>query len=67
VLIAMLPVSLYNRSALSADGAALSSALVITALCLRAARKSAAGPHLESTKADPQHTSFGYLGLPRRP
>ena len=43
VLIAMLPVSLYNRSVLSADGAALSSALVITALCLRAARKSAAG------------------------
>jgi uncharacterized membrane protein len=33
VLIAMLPVSLYNRSVLSADGAALSSALVITALC----------------------------------
>jgi uncharacterized membrane protein len=44
VLIAMLPVSLYNRSVLSADGAALSSALVITALCLSAARKSAAGP-----------------------
>jgi len=44
VLIAMLPVSLYNRSVLSADGAALSSALVITALCLRAARKSAARP-----------------------
>src|SRR5215216_1684576 len=34
VLIAMLPVSLYNRSVLSADGAALCSALVITALCL---------------------------------
>ena len=40
VLIALLPVSLYNRSVLSADGAALSTALVITALCLRAA----AGP-----------------------
>jgi uncharacterized membrane protein len=38
VLIALLPVSLYNRSVLSADGAALSTALVITALCLRAAR-----------------------------
>ena len=37
VLIALLPVALYNRSVLSADGAALSSALVITALCLRAA------------------------------
>src|SRR5258705_12941971 len=37
VLIAMLPVSLYNRVVLSADGAALSYALVITALCLRAA------------------------------
>ena len=34
VLIAMLPVSLYNRVVLSADGAALSYALVITALCL---------------------------------
>jgi uncharacterized membrane protein len=44
VLIAMLPVSLYNRSVLSADGAALSSALVITALCLSGARKSTAGP-----------------------
>jgi uncharacterized membrane protein len=44
VLIAMLPASLYNRSVLSADGAALSSALVITALCLSGTRKSAAGP-----------------------
>jgi uncharacterized membrane protein len=33
VLIAMLPVALYNRSVLSADGAALASALVVTALC----------------------------------
>ena len=40
VLIAMLPVSLYNRIVLSADGAALSYALVITALCFRAAWKS---------------------------
>jgi uncharacterized membrane protein len=32
VFIAMLPVSVYNRSVLSADGAALSCALVITAL-----------------------------------
>src|SRR5258707_9417658 len=37
VLIAMLPVSLDNRVVLSADGAALSYALVITALCFRAA------------------------------
>jgi hypothetical protein len=37
VLIAMLPVSLFNRVVLSADGAALSYALVITALCFRAA------------------------------
>jgi uncharacterized membrane protein len=37
VLIALLPVSLYNRSVLSADGAALSTALVVTALCCRAA------------------------------
>ena len=44
VLIAMLPVALYNRVVLSADGAALSYALVITALCLRAAWKPSAGP-----------------------
>jgi hypothetical protein len=37
MLIAMLPVSLFNRVVLSADGAALSYALVITALCFRAA------------------------------
>jgi uncharacterized membrane protein len=43
VLIALLPVSLYNRSVLSADGAALSTALVITALCLRAAGGTTAG------------------------
>jgi uncharacterized membrane protein len=43
VLIALLPVSLYNRSVLSADGAALSTALVITALCLRAAAGSTVG------------------------
>jgi uncharacterized membrane protein len=44
VLIAMLPVSLYNRTVLSADGAALSYTLAITALCFSAAtRKSAVG------------------------
>ena len=43
VLIALLPASLYNRSVLSADGAALSTALVITALCLRAAAGSTFG------------------------
>jgi predicted membrane protein DUF2142 len=43
VLIAMLPVSLYNRTVLSADGAALSYALVITALCFKAAAKPVAG------------------------
>jgi uncharacterized membrane protein len=37
VLIALLPVSLYNRSVLSADGAALSTAMLITAICLAAA------------------------------
>src|SRR5262249_60262813 len=36
VLIAMLPVSIYNRSVLSADGAALAYTLVVTALCLSA-------------------------------
>jgi predicted membrane protein DUF2142 len=43
MLIALLPVSLYNRSVLSADGAALSSALVITALCLNGTRNMVAG------------------------
>jgi uncharacterized membrane protein len=43
MLIAMLPVSLYNRTVLSADGAALSYTLAITALCFSAARKPAAG------------------------
>jgi uncharacterized membrane protein len=40
VLIAMLPVSLYNRSVLSADGAALSYALVVTALCFSVVQRS---------------------------
>jgi hypothetical protein len=40
----MLPVSLYNRTVLSADGAALSYVLAITALCFSAAaRKCAVG------------------------
>jgi uncharacterized membrane protein len=43
VLIALLPVSLYNRSVLSADGAALSTALMITALCLSSAQKLGTG------------------------
>jgi uncharacterized membrane protein len=42
VLIAMLPVALYNRAVLSADGAALSYAMVITALCLRGMYRSGA-------------------------
>src|SRR5215211_3008578 len=43
VLIAMLPMSLFNRSVLSADGAALCSAFVVTAFCLRGARNVSAG------------------------
>lgn len=43
VLIAMLPVSLFNRTVLSADGAALSYAMVITALCFRLVWKPFAG------------------------
>jgi uncharacterized membrane protein len=39
VLIAMLPVSIYNRSVLSADGAAFAYALVITALCFSAVQQ----------------------------
>jgi Predicted membrane protein (DUF2142) len=48
LLIALLPVAIYNRSVLSADGATLSSALVITALSLNALRKSAAPIWLRS-------------------
>jgi uncharacterized membrane protein len=44
VLIALLPVAIYNRSVLSADGAALCSVLVVTALSLSAMQKSAAAP-----------------------
>ena len=43
LLIAMLPVSLYNRAVLSGDGAALSYTLAITALCFSATRKPAGG------------------------
>jgi uncharacterized membrane protein len=39
VLIAMLPVSIYNRSVLSADGAAFACALMITALCFSAVQR----------------------------
>src|SRR6266550_2558482 len=39
MLIAMLPVSIYNRSVLSADAAALTYALVITALCFSAVQR----------------------------
>jgi uncharacterized membrane protein len=39
VLIALLPVSLYNRSVLSADGAALSYALMVTAICFGAIQR----------------------------
>jgi uncharacterized membrane protein len=39
VLIALLPVSLYNRSVLSADGAALSYALVVTAVYFSAVQR----------------------------
>jgi hypothetical protein len=37
LFIAMLPIALFERSVVCADGAALSLALVVTALCLRAA------------------------------
>ena len=39
VVVAMLPVSIYNRSVLSADGAALACALVVTAVCLSAVQR----------------------------
>jgi len=37
LLMAMLPEALYSRAVISADGAALACAMLITALCLRAA------------------------------
>jgi uncharacterized membrane protein len=43
LLIAMLPVSLYNRTVLSADGATLSYTLAITALCFSSAQKPVSG------------------------
>lgn len=43
VLIALLPVSIYNRSVLSADGAAFAAALAITAVCLKHAWAPGAG------------------------
>jgi hypothetical protein len=39
VLVAMLPVSIYNRSVLSADGAALAFALVVTAMSFGAVKR----------------------------
>ncbi len=39
VFVALLPVSIYNRSVLSADGAALACALVVTATCFSAVRQ----------------------------
>jgi uncharacterized membrane protein len=44
LLIAMLPASLYGRAVVSADGAALACTMVITALCLRAARSGEGRP-----------------------
>ncbi len=38
LLIAMLPAALYGRAVISADGAALACTMVVTALCVRAAR-----------------------------
>lgn len=42
LLIGMLPASLYGRSIVSADGGSLGLAMVVTALCLRAAYEGAA-------------------------
>ena len=64
VLIAMLPVSLYNRVVLSADGAALSYALVITAL------SEAGAPRRPTARASPPRASApascGEMGAGRR-
>ena len=43
LFIAMLPIALYQRTFVSPDGAALSFAMVVTALCLRAAARGGGG------------------------
>src|SRR5262245_29700392 len=43
LFIAMLPIALYERAIVSPDGAALSFAMVVTALCLRAAAEGGGG------------------------
>jgi len=43
LFIAMLPIALYQRTFVSPDGAALSFAMVVTALCLRAAAQGGGG------------------------
>jgi uncharacterized membrane protein len=73
VVIAMLPISLYERAIVSADGAALSFTMVVTALSLRAACGRRAEPVLRSTwmtlcvLAKPSHTAFALLEVMARP
>ena len=73
VVIAMLPISLYQRAIVSADGAALSFTMVVTALCLRAALGSGDRPPERSlwmtlcVLIKPSHTAFVLLEGMTRP
>lgn len=65
VFIAMLPAALYGRAVISADGAALAFTMVVTALCLNAARSDSSGGVLErslwmtlSVLSKPPHIVF---------
>jgi uncharacterized membrane protein len=73
VAIAMLPISLYERAIVSADGAALSCTMMVTALCLRAAAGSRDRPPERSlwmtlcVLIKPSHTAFVVLEGMTRP
>ena len=73
LVIAMLPISLYERAIVSADGAALSCTMMVTALCLRAAAGSRDRPSERSVwmtlcvLIKPSHTAFVLLEGMTRP
>jgi Predicted membrane protein (DUF2142) len=73
LVIAMLPISLYERAIVSADGAALSCTMMVTALCLRAAAGARDRPPERSlwmtlcVLIKPSHTAFVLLEGMTRP
>jgi Predicted membrane protein (DUF2142) len=74
LFIAMLPIALYERVIVSADGAALSFAMVVTALCLRAAAGQGREPPWQRSLwmtlcvlAKPSQTAFIVLEAMTRP